>query len=284
MRPLCVSVNQVKDELGASGANSSMGIYLDRLADSEGQARIITRQIDEAQSWIELRLGVYMFQTRVVTRPVTMGKIRGRDYDVEEDGYPYSRNDFSRYGTVYLRRRPVVHVERAGLRMGNATEQLAANEWPPGWINPQQRMGILHILPILGTGGQMGAGSALLLPLIAGHFPGNVDIPLIFSVDYTAGFLPTDFDPDDPDMHASTASPDFDCNPLVNATRMRAAAGVLAILGRTIAPGGGGIGMDGFSQSWQGNRFQAEIDDYNRRCEEEISMMESQFPVPVVGI
>lgn len=282
MRPLCVSVTQVKDELGASGADSSMGVYMDRLGDDAAVTRIINRQIDEAQSWIELRLGVYMFQTRIVTRPVTQGKVRGVDYDVEEDGYPYSRNDFRTYGTVYLRRRPVTYVARAGLRMGNATEQLAANEWPPGWVNPQQRMGILHILPILGTGGQMSSGSALLLPIIAGHFPGNIDVPLIFSVDYTAGFLPRDFDPDVD--HASSASPDFDCNPLVNATRMRAAAGILATMGRTIAPGGGGIGMDGFSQSWQGNRFQTEIDDYNRRCEEEISMMESQFPVPVVGI
>lgn len=264
---IVISPDDVLTELSGTG----MCQYLAALGDEITQKKVLTRRIFEAQQYLENVLETFFFQTRVATRPVTPGMVRGVDYDVEEDGYPYTRADFATYGTIQLRRRPVVTIKRAGIRYGNDQNYLAVMDYPQGWINQQARLGILHVQAVVGAGSMQstGSGSLLLLPMIQTGFHRGETMPLIFSVEYTAGYLPADFDPETDSL--ATACPDYSIHDLARAVRYHATANMLRSMRRSVGAGGGSIAMDGLSQSWDSNRFSAEIEDYENQVETIIS-------------
>ena len=280
---LAVSVNQVLEELGALNPRSAMGDYLcDAWGNSAAQIKAITLRIGEAQDEFEKNLEIYLFQTRVVTTPITAGKVFGTDYDVVQDGYPYSRLDFSQYATVYMRKRPIISVSQASLRYGNTYDVLAAATFPQPWVTPQARIGVLHILPLLGNNSSISAGSLLLLPLISSVMPGNLTVPLIFSIDYTAGFLPIDFDPDTDDAYS--AAPDFPVKNLLRGVKYMAAANVLRAVRRAIAPGGGSLNMGGAGQSWSANMFGPDIEDYDAKAAAILQEWYGMFPLKMFSM
>lgn len=257
---------------------SQMGTYLAAWGTTDQQNTAIERRIGEAQDQIENYLQIYFFYTRCVTRPVTVGLTRGVDYDVEQDGYPFNRIDFKRIATLYMRKRPVVSVARAGIRVGNQAESIGEAEFPEGWITPQAKLGVVHILPILGTSGA-GVATMIVIPVVLGFMPGSASIPGVFSIDYTAGYFPLSFNPETDDP--ADACPDFNIGYLLRAVRLRAAANVLRSLGRAVSPGGGSIGMDGFSQSWGGDRFGSDIKDYDEQAQSIITEFSGNFPIPM---
>lgn len=285
--PLCVSTLQVREELGAVGEYSQMGAYMRGWGTEAQQNNAIARRIKDAQAKVENRLGIYFFQTRVVSKPVMPNLVKGVDYDVEADAYPFSRRNFNSVGTVYLRRRPVVSVERAGLRAGGTGGQMFAfAEFPQGWIIPQARLGVMHVMPILGMG-SMSGDSFLMLPLLMGVLPQHKTIPALFAIDYTAGFFPREFDPDEDDAGALAqewGSADLDPLPLLKAVRFMACADALRSLRRVIAPGGGSISTEGITQSWSDGRFNMDVEDYETQAEDILTEFEGNFPLPILTL
>lgn len=268
---LVVSVQDVKDELSGGG----MCEYLSALDNSD---QVIAKRILEAQRGIEHALEILFFQQKICTRPVTKGLVRGQDYDKTEDGYPFRRADFSAFASIQLRKRPVQNVWRAGIRYGNESTYIAVLDFPNGWINQQARLGVLEVQAIVGGGSMGPTDSLLILPMLSGAVSGGGVMPLIFSCDYTAGFLPSDFDPETDDL--DEACPDYNIYELARAVRMQATAHMLRSVRRSVGAGGGSIAMEGLSQSWDSSRFSEEIKDYEEQVKEileNFSFLDSPF-------
>lgn len=255
-RPLAITTQAVRNELSGTG----MAVYLSALGDETAQNAVIDQEIAEAQSTVENALRVFLFREIVKCRPIDAGLTIGTDYTKEESGYPFIRKDWEVYGRIFTQRRPIVSVERVAVRYGQAPGQvLEAVEYPANWISWEGPIGKVSIVPIMGSA-TYGAGALILLPITGGAMRRDA-VPSLVTVDYTAGYLPRDFDRDADDPY--DASPENDPTALLRAVRYLTTIGMLQNLSRAMGAGGGSIGMYGLSESFNPGRFEQEIQRYH---------------------
>ena len=268
---LVVSTQMVRDEMSGTG----MSRYWDKIGDVAAQDAVLSRVIRRAQSTVETECEIYLTQRVVKSRPVDAGLERGTNYDVIEDPYDWFKDSFRGYGTFRLRHRPLVSVQRVSIRYGSTTENLQkVIDYPDSWTVPKDELGILNIVPLVGmTSAQ--AGALVLLPIMGVGLMRWDTIPSICGIDYTAGFLPKNFDPDG-DIDPMVASPDFDPTLLLWAVVMLAAAEGLRSIQRAIGAGGGSIGVDGLSRSLQSGRFGLEIKDFEDQAKAKMTQYASK--------
>ena len=273
-QPLVITLDSLKDELAGNAA----GRYLLRISRSttaqEKQADVdamLTKSIQEAQGVFESETFTFLTQRKVLTYPPEPDAngnlpVLGTDYDAADSGYDYMKVDWHEtFGSLKLKHRPVVSVEALKLRYGQLGTPSIALNFPDQWKIIDYRLGLVHIIPIIGVGAYAAATLAILT--VAGANLANTNtLPNVIAVDYTAGFLPKDFDAetDDPLI----ASPFEDVRPYLACVRYIAAAKVLRKLNRTLTMTGGSISIDGLSQSKQPNALQGYIDDYEKQAKE----------------
>lgn len=250
--PLIISVARLRAELSGRGFAG----YLSKLGDEETQDEVLESLIREAQGSLENDLGIFLGIRRIGSQPFDEGKSLGTDYDVEEDTYPYFAPDWRSGGTITLRRKPIVTVEKIVLQWGTLRYYVMPHEWQL----KEKTLGKVHIQPLYGSGSTV--TSTLNLVMLGATVNGSSAVPGLLSIDYTAGYFPADFDANNDDPYDYYIGYEF--GPLLRAVRMKAAASTLMSLQRAVGAGGGSISMDGFSQSFQGGRFQNEIEGYNK--------------------
>ncbi len=254
-RSLAITVDSVRDELSGQG----MEMFLTALGTPDQQTRIIEQRIGEAQSEIENSLHTYLFQQVIKSRPLDEGLVRGTDYTRLDDAYPFVRDDWMRQGRIKTYRRPIQSVQRVAIRYGQGPDVFEAVEYPRNWISFEGRLGVVNVIPIVGSA-TYGAGAMILLPMTGGPIH-RASLPSLVTVDYTAGFLPDDFHPETEDPY--DASPDYDVTQLLKAVRLGACIAVLKACERAIGAGGGSIGMFGLSESFVAGRFATETKSYS---------------------
>lgn len=278
--PYPISVDSVVQELAGSG----VAHYLMKFGDASCVRGMIQKAIDEAASEVEIDLNIRLFQTRIVSRPAQPDLVRGTDYDEVEDAYDYVKGDFDGFGTFRTKLRPIVSVQRIQIRYGDDTNPIQVVTYPEQWIMENTRMGIINIVPLLGMTPAQTA-SIMLLPVTASAMANRQLMPLIVALDYTAGYLPRDYDPEDEDAPSvRAASPDHDARSLLAAVRYIATAKILGKMNRAIAPGGGSAQMGSFSQSYAPARFMNEQLDYERRAKEIVELYKRTQSPPNVFV
>lgn len=264
--PLVIPVSKVRSSLSGSGLSDTLAI----LGDSAAQDKVLTSAVKVAQSRVEKRTDTLLTQKVIKSRPVEAGLVRGTDYDIVESPYNFYRDDFNNFGRLRLLRRPIVSVERLMIRFGEGVTVFAP---PAPWVDSfiDSANGTIHVVPYIG-GLNVGPVAAIgLIPLylgLRGHPQSqspSAMVPQIVSVDYTAGFLPKDFDAASDDL--DEASPDHDVQTLVDAVRCLAAAIVLEDLAPSFGVQGGSLSFDGFSQSIQSNQLDGVIKAFSDKAD-----------------
>jgi hypothetical protein len=273
MWPLVITVKSVKQELSGKPVMS----YLLKLAAVEAttaEQKVasvntqIAEAIQEAQGDYETLTGNFLTQRRVRTIPVepkTDGEpqVPGIDYDWEEEGYNYIREDWEQgFADIKVRHRPLIEIDRVVLRYGQTLDAVKALNLPEQWQIKNRKLGIVHIVPIIGLG-PFATSSLTLLAVAGANLAGHNNIPNIVTIDYTAGFLPRDFnvETDDP----TTACRFEDMRPILAAVRFNATARVLTRMQRAVSLTGGTISIDGVSQSIQPGFFDSYIKTYEEK-------------------
>ncbi|HEY0076806.1 MAG TPA: hypothetical protein VGB77_22170 [Abditibacteriaceae bacterium] len=263
-KPIIVSAAQVKKSL----AGTSMARFINALGTTEQERNTeIETLVREAQSEIETQCSVHLIETRIVSRSGAAGLTRrtaqaAGDYDKLEDAYTYHADDFTRGPvSVRLKKRPVVSIQGAALRWSSEAQgQLW--RFPQDWMAPEARLGHIHIVALYGSGVARVNNGTLMLPILGGMMRSNA-VPLLFSVAYTAGFLPYDFNPDEDDLN--DACPDFEeINMVAAGVKALAALKILKNTRFAKGAGGGSVAIDGISQTHQAGRFQQEIADLTK--------------------
>ncbi|RYX84225.1 hypothetical protein EON83_11050 [bacterium] len=261
--PLLVSVARVRKAL----AGRSMARFIEALGTSDTERdKEIALLIRAAQADFETHCGVCLFHTRIVTRPAPPDMVRRSasevgDYDRLEDGHSYFQDDFRSGGavSVKLTKRPVLSIESAGLHWGAWQNSNFLWKFPKGWTMPEARLGYVHIAPAWGGGAASGQGGILTIPLAyTGIGTRGQAMPILLAINYTAGFVPYEFNADTDDLH--DACPDFEQIRIVaEGVRSLAALKILKQTRFAKGAGGGSIAIDGISQTHANNRFADEI-------------------------
>lgn len=262
-KPLLVSPAKVKSAL----AGRSMSRFIEALgATPQERDAEIESLIRDAQAWFESQCGVHLFETRIVTRGANSEDLVRRtdldagDYDKLDDAFSYHANDF-RGGAVSikLRKRPVLSIQGAGLRFGAVPGKGDLITFPRGWMAPEARLGYLHVGALIGGGAGSFNGQMLLLPMLGSVLARGV-VPVFLRIDYSAGFLPREFNAQTDDL--DDACPDFEEIRLVaEGVRSLAALKILKHTRFAKGAGGGNIAIDGISQNHTPGRFAQEIAD-----------------------
>lgn len=106
-------------------------------------------------------------------------------FDMTEDPYDFYASQYSSFGFLVLRRRPVQSVERVRL-MYSAQNHIIT--YPASWIRVDRKMGRLSIVPTPGTGleGLVMINGSYWLPTMAGLWLKDM-MPQLIAVDYTVG-------------------------------------------------------------------------------------------------
>jgi hypothetical protein len=257
-RQLAITVESVRDEIGGSG----MEMFLSALGDASRQNDIIARHIKTAQSYLEKQLGIYLFRQVVKCRPLEAGLVEGADYDVADDSYDFIRRDWQTTAQIKVRKRPVVSVERVALRYGQGEphEVLEAVSYPTSWISFDSVMGLVYVIPVMGSV-HYGSGAMLLLSVTGGAVRRDI-LPSFVTVDYTAGYLPKTFNAQTDDPYDASFNHDV-IETLLQAVREYSAMLVLQNAERSIGAGGGSIAMYGLSESFTGDRFTRAKEGYD---------------------
>ena len=248
--PLVITVDSVRQNFSTS---PTLTEFMEKLGDTDEQDEKIAKKIALAQGEIENRTRCFLTRKRIRTRPAianldgTPG-VKGVDYDLEEDAYDWFRGDWSGgWVDLKLRRHPVQSVESVMVRYG-ASEPMVALTTPEQWNVANHADAVLNILPLIGIS-SMQATTLLLMPVL-GHAQGNRNrdrIPQIVTVNYTAGYLPSNFDPETDDPFLS--NPDQDVRGLLEAVEYLAAARLLTTFSPAMDARGGSLSMNGFSES-----------------------------------
>jgi hypothetical protein len=105
-------------------------------------------------------------------------------YDVEEPPYDYDFKQFSQWGYLQLRKRPVLSVDDIKIVLPNGQEVLNLMQWLKLYKKPAQ----LHVVPYAGTPFMMVNVPGIAFPLLSGNLGRN--LPQAIWVDYTAGMSP----------------------------------------------------------------------------------------------
>lgn len=264
-----------RDALKAELSGQGVSFFLSRLGDSDAQDAVLDQAIQEAQSEFELDLGLFFTERVVFSRP----PVPDTGYDVLDDAYPWFAQDFRQGGEIRLRRRPVRDVSAVALRYGGGDIQTSYTilRFPEQWIIADHRLGAVNIQPLYGAAGIV-AGT-LSVAMMGHGLMNRAAQNLAVCVNYTAGYLPSNFNAEEDDALDATYQ-EHDLRDLLRGVRMSAACNVLRALNRTVGAGGGSIGMDGLSQSFTGNRFANEIMEYQR----EVAAVKSRYIGQTVGM
>jgi hypothetical protein len=272
MFPLPITIASVRRELGGKG----LAAYLDAIGNTAQQNETLSQAVEEAVSEFETDCDLFVFQRTILTLPLDAGKVRktrdangvwSGDYDVTEPEYDFVRDDFTGHGQLRLRRRPVVSVEAVKLQYGSVTSSTTpVVAFPEDWYYVNREMGVLYIVPLTGLKSQE-ASQLILLPMlgVAGAVTGI--IPMIFRVNYTAGYLPRTFDAATDAPRSANGSPDVDPTPLLRGIRYKAASDVLRSAERAVGAGGYSIAREGLSQSFPSVKFSQAIEFYESEVE-----------------
>ena len=264
--PLVITAADVREELSGSG----MDRHLSRLAtDIADQNTIIEKAIREEQAHLENDVELRIFLTRRVikSRPADTGLERGTEYDYLDDAYDWIKDDFEGFGTFLLRRRPVQSVERVRIKYGHGSDAVNVIDMPSAWLEYDSEMGVLNIVPLVGMTTEQ-AGALLLLPVFGTGLRNFPTIPKIVHIDYTAGFLPSDWVVTDEGADPMIDSPDHDVTELLKCVRYLATVDMLRKVQRAVSAGGGSISLDGLSRSQNTAKFKQELDDYEAKIKE----------------
>lgn len=286
---LVVSPKQVREEYFASEA---LELYLNTLADKNATSQAakdasidlkLTRVIMEAQADVERKCEVYLSHTVIKTPPVDAGMVRTTknapgQFDKLDTPYPFIiRNWNGGSGRIRLRKRPIVSVQRVAIRYGQTMQALGVLDFPDGWISPESRMGIINIMPIVGMSSSQ-VSSLIMLPIMAGAMNGRKVIPTIVTIDYTAGFLPVDFDPDEDDP--TEACPDFDVLGVLEAVKLLAASKLMLRFGLQSDGEGGSISLGGLSETITPGRFKQIREEYETTAKDKLKDIKSHYAPP----
>lgn len=246
-RPLVVTVESVRDLL----IGDTLGEYLSLLGQpAQVDARIRTLII-AAQADVERDCQTFLTQRVIKSRPASANPdgspaVKGTDYDLEEDAYTWFEEDWKGFAQFVTKRRPVQSVQDVRFAYGQS-QPVSIMTVPEAWQVANHLAGIINIQPVIGVGLAQSAGMALM-PLVSGNLMTlKQPIACIVHMDYTAGFLPANFNPytDDP----WDANPDQDVAPLLQAVSCRAAAKLLLRAAVANDSDAGSLNVDGASES-----------------------------------
>lgn len=135
---------------------------------------------------VERKLGIYLKPTIIACSPEERGLVEGVDYEVAEPPYDYHAREYTQWGFMQLRERPV--QELTGLKLvlpnGNIIMDFMRK---PEWIKLYPRQGQLHIVPYAGdpTLFALLGGTQSGYPFVTGSM--NSNLPQMLYVDYVAG-------------------------------------------------------------------------------------------------
>lgn len=143
--------------------------------------------LDGAIRTVERKLGIFLKPTVIVSNPEERGLVEGVDYEKEEAPYDYSARDYSNWGFLQLRERPVQKLN--GLKLVLPNGQIIVDFMTrPEWVKLYKDSGQLHIVPYAGdpTLFVMLGGSQSGYPFVTGQI--NANLPQMWYVDYVAGY------------------------------------------------------------------------------------------------
>jgi hypothetical protein len=285
-RPLVISVAALRRELSGPEMSEFLDAFGDETErDDEDMFQdtvndALAEIIRDAQDDFEAQTNVFLTQRRIVTHPAPTGWKLGREYDMEDDPYDLDTSDWRGNGTIKLRWRPVVGIDKVEFRFGNS-RQSQIRQFSPSWISRRARLGLVHVMAFYGTQDTNSTTTAGILPhwqtsaglSLSGSMGGH--LPSMVAVDYTSGLLPRDFnalttDPND-------ACPNWPVRAVLDIVKMMAAHKALRGLQDALGAGGGSVGMDGLSESFSENRFGARIQGYETRIEKKMPMVLSKL-------
>jgi hypothetical protein len=190
----------------------------------------IRTKVVSSISEIERALKITINKKRILTQPDT-GLVRGVDYDIEEDPYPFRPDKWHQMGMINLRRRPVISLERIEFFSVVDSKILDLSSW----IRLDKTKGRVNIsFPKTGDSGVF-PGLAYGI-MMAQRYAVNYHYPHGFKIDYTAGY---------PDASCV----DADLRDIIGKI---AACKLLNIIGDGLIAGfsSSSLSMDGFSESF----------------------------------
>lgn len=233
-----------------------------------------------AQKEFERKTQTRLFETRIVSNPPPAGQERGIDYDVIETPYNFVSRDWrrGRSGTITLRNRPIREISFMGVRYGQATAQ-SVIQFPKGWINPRSARGIVELLPVVGAA-NISAGALVMLPILNMSARQSNILSMVLSINYTAGFLPTDFDAENDSL--ADACPDYDAYGVVEAISKLAMVRVFDSLSMQSDSESGGISMGGLSENVSAGRYQTILQTQKADAAALIDEIKTHFSPPPI--
>lgn len=179
-----IAANQrVRNKL--SGINS----VLEEIGQGEVEDQI-QDALESAQAEFEERTHVWVWARKVKTYPA-QSDVLGTDYDVQEDALDFYTTSDRMASYFALPHRPLTSVQRLAIEY-SATQNLIT--YPANWMRVNHSMGVIMIVPPLGTGSIAApTGAEQFLPLLRSNFRDAG--PLMVSVDYIAGIADADTNP-----------------------------------------------------------------------------------------
>lgn len=157
---------------------------LDHLGVEEVKAQF-TDGIAAAQNEFEQLCHIWIYPRKVVTYPAS-GAVQGTDYDEIGTPQDFYTSSYPASARFTVPGRPINSIERLAIEYG-LTRNLFT--YPTDWIRFNPKMGSINILPPVNFGSASAVanvGGVYFLPLLRGGFLNNV-VPLLVSIDYTAG-------------------------------------------------------------------------------------------------